>query len=127
MWNVVRVCGVECCVQSTFIVPNHISFLNTKVYTTQHNLFGKVFVVNYSIKLKVMTLLWVDYTAELQHNHNVNVMWGVYFAIIFVIAFLTRKTPLGFLWKIIVGFFIVLLVTLFADKFKNDLKSWWNK
>ena len=75
-----------------------------------------------------MTLLWVDYSAEIQHMHNVNMIWSVFFIVFFVVAFFTRKSQsLGFLWKIVVGFFIILLVTLLADKIKNDLKDWWNK
>ena len=90
-------------------------------------MFGTTTIVDYSIKLKVMTLLWIDYSTELQHNHNVNVFWGWFFAIFVIIAFLTRKTPLGFLWKLCVGFVLVLAITLFADKIKNDLKDWWKK
>jgi hypothetical protein len=74
-----------------------------------------------------MTLLWTDYTAELQHIHNVNVFWGWFFGIFFVVSFFTRRTSLGFLWNLIVGFFMMLLIILLADKIKNDLKDWWNK
>jgi len=44
-----------------------------------------------------------------------------------VVAFLLRNTPLGFLWKGVCGFFIVLAATILADHAKNNIKEWWNK
>ena len=46
---------------------------------------------------------------------------------VILILFLLRNTPLGFLWKCVKIFFVVLILTLFADKIKNDIKAWWNK
>jgi hypothetical protein len=40
---------------------------------------------------------------------------------------LLRKTPLGFLWRWVVLFFIVLFATVLANNIKNSLKEWWNK
>lgn len=57
------------------------------------------------------------------HDHFVVIC----FFIFIVTAFLLRKTPLGFLWKMVVTFFIVLFATILATKIKNDLKEWWNK
>jgi hypothetical protein len=44
-----------------------------------------------------------------------------------IIAFLLRKTPLGFLWRWISAFFIVLAITIFADQAKKNIKAWWSK
>ena len=57
------------------------------------------------------------------HDHFVVIC----FCIFIVAAFLLRNTPLGFLWKMVKMFFIVLFVTLMANKIKGDLKEWWNK
>lgn len=57
------------------------------------------------------------------HDHFVVIC----FFIFIVIAFLLRKTALGFLWRIIVTFFIVLFATLLADHIKKGVKEWWNK
>ena len=57
------------------------------------------------------------------HDHFVVIC----FFIFIVIAFLLRKTPLGFLWKMVVTFFIVLFATLLIDRVKKDVKMWWNK
>ena len=57
------------------------------------------------------------------HDHFVVICFFIFIAA----AFLLRKTPLGFLWKMVVAFFIVLFATLLATKIKNDLKEWWNE
>ena len=45
----------------------------------------------------------------------------------FVFWLLRNNIYFGFLWRWTKIFFVVLTLTLFADKIKNDLKSWWNK
>ncbi len=57
------------------------------------------------------------------HDHFVVIC----FFIFIIAAFLLRKTPLGFLWKMVVAFFIVLFATLLANKIKGELKEWWGK
>lgn len=57
------------------------------------------------------------------HDHFVVIC----FFIFIIIAFLLRNTPLGFLWRWIKIFFIVMIVTLFADNIKKGIKEWWNK
>ena len=57
------------------------------------------------------------------HDHFVVICFFVFI----VVAFLLRKTPLGFVWKAIQMFFIVLIVTLLADHIKKSVKEWWNK
>jgi hypothetical protein len=98
-------------------------------------LFGKVFVVDLSIKLKAMGD-WIDRTPPANdipiegswstmspHDHFVVICFFVFI----IAAFLLRKTPLSFLWKMVVMFFIVLFATILATKIKNDLKEWWNE
>jgi hypothetical protein len=42
-------------------------------------------------------------------------------------AYLLRNTPLGFIWKLLRVFLLVLLATLTISYAKKSLKSWWNK
>ena len=44
-----------------------------------------------------------------------------------IVAFLLRKTPLGFLWRWFQAFMIVLAVTIFADQTKKSIKACWSK
>jgi hypothetical protein len=47
--------------------------------------------------------------------------------LIIFVAWLLRKTSLGFLWRMIKMFFLVLFVALSADLLKKEIKEWWNK
>ena len=44
-----------------------------------------------------------------------------------IFTYITRNTFLGFLWRYMKIFFIVLLVTLGANYAKGKVKDWWNK
>ena len=44
-----------------------------------------------------------------------------------LVAFWLRKTPLGFLWKLVVSFFVVLFATIFINYAKKEIKEWWKK
>ena len=53
---------------------------------------------------------------------------GVYFFIIFVVvAFFTRNTLFGFLWKLVMAFFIALLAGVFIDRTKKSLVDLFKK
>ena len=45
------------------------------------------------------------------------------FVVFCVVAFFTRNTLLGFLWKLVVAFFVALLLNVVIDKFKKDIIS----
>jgi hypothetical protein len=116
-------------VQSTFIVPNHISFLLQKVYTL---CLAKFCCYIYGIKLKVMGD-WIDRTPptndipqdELPTSSKIGLL---FFFIFVVIAFLLRNNKyLGWMWLLVKGFFIAIFFYLIADRVKNNLKDWWNK
>ena len=47
--------------------------------------------------------------------------------LIIVVAWLLRKTSLGFLWRMIKMFFMVLFAVLAAGLIKKEVKAWWNK
>jgi hypothetical protein len=44
-----------------------------------------------------------------------------------LVIYLLRNTKLGFLWKGLRMFFIVLLLTLGANYAKKSVKEWWEK
>jgi len=52
---------------------------------------------------------------------------GLLVIVVIFVIYLLRNTPLGFLWKILRLFLIVLFVTLFANYAKKEIKEWWNK
>jgi hypothetical protein len=47
--------------------------------------------------------------------------------LIILVAWLLRKTELGFLWQMIKMFFMILFALLAADLIKKEVKEWWNK
>jgi hypothetical protein len=59
-------------------------------------------------------------TYEQENNLYSLVIVGVIF-----LLYILRNTPLGFLWKITKLFFIILLLTLFANYAKGEIKKWW--
>jgi len=61
-------------------------------------------------------------TYEQQNQINGLILIGVILLLYFL-----RNTPLGFLWKGIRFFLIVLLLTLSADLIKDKIKEWWIK
>ena len=44
-----------------------------------------------------------------------------------LVLWLLKDTPLGFLWRTYKIFWIVLFATLLLNKFKGDIKEWWDK
>jgi len=44
-----------------------------------------------------------------------------------IFAYITRNTFLGFLWKGMRLFFVVLFLTLGTNYAKGKIKDWWNK
>jgi len=48
-------------------------------------------------------------------------------AVVTLVLWLLKDTPLGFLWRAYKIFWIVLFATLLLNKFKGDIKEWWNK
>jgi hypothetical protein len=115
-------------INSTFPVPLHPFFTTIKyIRFFTHNifLFGKVFVVNYSIKIKVMTLLYLDGPT----SHPEPLTFVHYCIIIFCfIAFLLRNVD-GFrwMWFFIKCFLLALAICIIGGKIKNDFKEWWKK
>jgi len=76
---------------------------------------------------------WIDRTPPTndipQDELPISSKIGLLFFFIFVvIAFLLRNNKyFRWMWLLVKGFFIVLLFTLFADRWKNNFKQWWNK
>jgi hypothetical protein len=56
-----------------------------------------------------------------------NILHALVLVGILFLLYSLRHTPLGFLWKITRIFLIILFGTLLVNKFKGDLKDWWNK
>jgi hypothetical protein len=84
-------------------------FLYRKVYTTTPFLFGKVFVVNYSIKLKVMNLLWSSVDTWTSDDTQ-----GVWMLLLIGVLFLLRDTSPFFasVWNVVkVLLFVILMIT----------------
>jgi hypothetical protein len=101
-----------------FFLPLHLFFSTTKyiLFFTQHSLFfGKVFVVNLSIKLKVMTGL------EYEHTR------GMYVCIGIVILFLIRKVkPFDTIWEAFKIVMMILLIIVTAGMIGNAVKKWFD-
>jgi hypothetical protein len=62
----------------------------------------------------------------IQHWTTEEKMMMVWFVIITITLFLTRKSPIGFLWRWYKLFFAVLFVYLTANYAKDKVKKWWN-
>jgi hypothetical protein len=122
MWNGVIVGDMDIGGESTFIVPLQPLFFYNKVYTFFHTLLlqkvcrnGKVFVVNLSIKLKVMTGL------EYEHTR------GMYVCIGIVILFLIRKVkPFDTIWEAFKIVMMILLIIVTAGMIGNVVKKWFD-
>jgi hypothetical protein len=116
MWNGVIVGDMWCCGESTFIVPNHIFLFYNKVYTILHTLLlqkvyrnGKVFVINLSIKLKIMTLLWSSIDTWTSDDTQ-----GLSMLFLMVVLYLLRDTSPFFasVWNVVkILLFIILMIT----------------
>lgn len=52
-------------------------------------------------------------------------LYAFLITIVIFVIYLLRNTPLGFLWKIVQLFLIVLFATLFANYAKDKIKDWW--
>jgi energy-coupling factor transporter transmembrane protein EcfT len=61
-------------------------------------------------------------TYDQEHQLYCLIIIGVFF-----VAWVLRNTPLGFLWKILRMFLIILFATLFVNYVKKELKDWWGK
>ena len=97
-------------IQIHFATP-HLSLQKQKYI----RFFGTTPYVNSRIKLKVMTY-------EQENQITGLIVIGVLF-----VLWLLRNTPLGFLWKGVRLFLIVLFATLLANYAKKEIKNWWNK
>jgi len=61
-------------------------------------------------------------TLEQSHSIDGLILIGIMF-----LLYLLRNTPLGFLWKGMKYFLIVLFLILGANYAKGKVKDWWNK
>lgn len=61
-------------------------------------------------------------TLEQSHSIDGLILIGVMF-----LLYLLRNTKLGFLWKGMYYFFLVLFITLGTNYAKGKVKDWWNK
>lgn len=53
---------------------------------------------------------------------------GVFILIFYVIAFLLRNNMyFGFMWRWGKIFFIALIIAIFADRVKKNIKEWWKE
>ena len=48
-------------------------------------------------------------------------------AVVTLVLWLLKDTPLGFLWKVYKWFWIILFAVLMANYVKKEIKDWWNK
>ena len=99
-------------------------FLYRKVYTTTPFLFGKVFVVNSRIKLKVMSLLFS------KHSEMGLLLdpWTMIPILTILVSYLLRAIPpFKQLWWFFKWFFIMFLVVLSVNYAKKEVKEWWEK
>lgn len=64
-----------------------------------------------------------DESITLQHT-----LIGSFILIYFVIAFLLRNNIyFSFMWRWGKLFFIALIIAVFADRIKKDIKEWWKE
>jgi len=60
-------------------------------------------------------------------TESVHQIYGLVMIGVVYVLYLLRHTPLGFLWRGVRIFLLLLFATLLINKFKGDLKDWWNK
>jgi hypothetical protein len=74
-----------------------------------------------------MTLLYIDdYISDPVTPQQYFIGWGL--LVFFVVAFLLRNSAyFGFMWRWGKLFFIALLIAIFADRIKKDIKDWWKE
>jgi hypothetical protein len=87
-------------------------------------LFGKVFVVNLSIKLKIMTLLFS------KHSEMGLLLdpWTMVPILTILISYLLRAIPpFKQLWWFFKWVAIMFLVVLSVNYAKKEVKEWWEK
>ena len=74
-----------------------------------------------------MTLLYIDDNLSDPITPHQSFI-GVCLLVFIVIAFLLRNSEyFGFLWRWSKLFFIALLIAIFADRIKKDIKDWWKE
>ena len=67
---------------------------------------------------------WPEYTFT---NSTLEHFYVVLFFIVVFLLWLFRNVPIiGSIWKIVLIFFTVLFLTLFANYAKKEIKAWWN-
>ena len=48
-------------------------------------------------------------------------------AVLTLVLWLLKVTPLGFLWKAYKWFWVILFAVLMANYVKKEIKDWWKK
>ena len=48
-------------------------------------------------------------------------------AVLTLVLWLLKDTPLGFLWKVYKWFWVILFAVLMANYVKKEIKDWWKK
>ena len=48
-------------------------------------------------------------------------------AVLTLVLWLLKDTPLGFLWKASKWFWLILFAVLMANYVKKEIKDWWKK
>jgi len=48
-------------------------------------------------------------------------------AVLTLVLWLLKDTPLGFLWKAYKWFWVILFAVLMANYVKKEIKDWWKK
>jgi len=48
-------------------------------------------------------------------------------AVLTLVLWLLKDTPLGFLWKAYKWFWLILFAVLMANYVKKEIKDWWKK
>ena len=48
-------------------------------------------------------------------------------AVLTLVLWLLKDTPLGFLWKVYKWFWVILFSVLMANYVKKEIKDWWKK